>query len=190
MRGENAILDPLVVSCNGGIPRTYTYSLNHWIRTKDAFLVLYEMHHDYRVIAMDGRPPLKANVGGLWRGSSRGRWEGDTLIVETQGFNGKSYVDMQFVPMSADARLVERFTRVADDIMLFEATITDPKLYTQSWTMVGPLRREAQPNFEILESACHEDNRQLSDEGVLRRTADLARIKREAESRSYLAQQK
>lgn len=185
MRGQNAVLDTLVVSCLGGMPRTYTYAMNHWMRTKDAFVVTYEMHHEHRVIAMDGRPPLTANIGGLWRGSSRGRWEGDTLLVETNQFNGKTYVDMQFVPQSDATRLVERFMLIDDNLLYFEATIIDPRLYTRPWTMNGALRRNVQPRFEILESACHEDNREISAEGVLR-SSDFERIRREAETRPHL----
>jgi hypothetical protein len=183
MRGENAALDTLVQSCLAGLPRIETYSQSQWIRTKDQFVVFYEFHHNYRFIKMDNEPPLNAKIGGLWAGSSRGHWEGDTLVVVTNQQNGKEYVDMQFVPLSDAATVVERYTRVGDNLIYWEATITDPKVYTRPWTMNGALRRNNNPNYQILESACAEGNRESSAEGVYK-SFDSARIKREAEERA------
>ncbi|MDP8991051.1 MAG: hypothetical protein M3N41_13340 [Acidobacteriota bacterium] len=183
MKGENAPLDTLVSACLSGYPRTELYSQSQWIRTKDQFVIFYEFHHQYRFIKMNGQPPLEASLGGLWAGSSRGHWEGDTLVVETTQQNGKEYVDMQFVPLSDAARIVERYTRIGDKLMYWEATINDPKVYTRPWTINGAFRRNADPDYEILESACAEDNREFSANGVYR-SFDFARLKREAEERA------
>ncbi len=183
MLGENAPLDPLVDACLSGFPRIELYSQSQWLRTKDQFVVFYEFHHNYRFIKMNGQPPLNAKIGGLWAGSSRGHWEGDTLVVETGQQNGKAYVDMQFVPLSDAARVVERYTRIADNLMYWEATITDPKVYSRPWTLNGAFRQNRAPNYQLLESACTEDNREFSAEGVYR-SFDFSRIKREAEQRA------
>ncbi len=183
MKSENAPLDTLVDACLSGYPRTELYSQSQWIRTKDQFVVFYEFHHQYRFVKMNGQPPLNANLGGLWAGSSRGHWEGDTLVVETTQQNGKEYVDMQFVPLSDVARIVERYTRISDYLMYWEATITDPKVYSRPWTLNGAFRRNTDPNYELLESACTEDNREFSSNGVYR-SFDFARLKREAEERA------
>jgi hypothetical protein len=187
MKAENAPLDTLVEACLSGYPRTELYSQTQWIRTKDQFVVFFEFHHQYRFIKMNGQAPLKGNIGGLWAGSSRGHWEGDTLVVETAQQNGKEYVDMQFVPLSDVARIVERYTRISDKLMYWEATITDPKVYTRPWTLNGVFRQNADPSYELLESACVEDNREFSANGVYR-SFDFARLKREAEERARARQ--
>lgn len=183
MRAENAPLDTLVNSCLAGLPRIELYSQTQWIRTKDQFVVFYEFHHNYRFIKMNGEPPLDAKLGGLWAGSSRGHWEGNTLVVETTQYNGKEYVDMQFVPLSNVAHTVERYTRISDNLMYWEATITDPKVYTRPWTLNGVFKRNTAPNYQIFESACAEGNRESSPEGVYK-SFDHERIRREAEERA------
>jgi hypothetical protein len=92
-------------------------------------------------------------------------------------------VDMSFVPLSDVARTVERYTRIADDLMYWEVTITDPKVYARPWTMGNPMRRTANSNYEMLESACAEDNREFSEQGVYR-SFDFVRLKKEAEDRA------
>jgi len=183
MRGENAPLDTLVESCLAGFPRIELYSQSQWMRTKDQFVVFYEFHHNYRFIKMNGEPPLDAKLGGLWAGSSRGHWEGETLVVETTQYNGKEYVDMAFIPLSDATRTVERYTRISDNLMYWEATITDPKVYSRPWTLNGVFRRNRAPNFQLMESACAEGNREASAVGVYK-AFDSGRIKREAEERA------
>jgi hypothetical protein len=116
------------------------------------------MIHDARIIPLDGRPHLPSHVR-QWMGDSVGRWEGDTLVVETANFtNATSYRGA-----GENLRLVERFTRTAPDVLRYQVTIDDPTTFTRPWTIELP----ATPSDgEIYEYACHEGNYGL--EGILR----------------------
>ena len=115
------------------------------------FVVLYmEAGHDARIIPLDGRPHLPSGIR-QWNGDSRGRWDGNTLVVETTNFSGKSY----FMGATENLKLVERFTRVAPDRITYEITLTDPTTWTRSWTAMMPLRQRQETLYEF---ACHEGN--------------------------------
>src|SRR6266850_1335341 len=113
-------------------------------------MILTEMIHDVRIIPLDGRPQLPRNVR-QWIGSSRGRWEGDTLVVETTNFNGKN----PFQNGSEDLRVVERFTRIDAGTIDYRFTIEDEKTWARPWTAVLPLKPSTGPIFE---HGCHEGN--------------------------------
>ena len=118
-------------------------------QTPDHVALLVEMLGSTRIIPIDDRPH-----GSLrqWLGDSRGRWEGDTLVVETTRFDR----DLLFIGGSRDAeRLVERFTRVGPGILQYEFTVEDPTVWTQPWTAVQTFRKTEAPLFEY---ACHEGN--------------------------------
>jgi hypothetical protein len=115
------------------------------------FVVLYmEAGHDARIIPLDGRPHLPSGIR-QWNGDSRGRWDGNTLVVETTNFSGKSY----FMGATENLKLVERFTRVAPDRITYEMTLTDPTTWTRPWTAMMPLRQRQETLYEF---ACHEGN--------------------------------
>lgn len=114
--------------------------------------ILSENIHDVRVIPVDGRPRLTEKVR-QWNGSSRGRWEGDTLVVETTNYSDQT--ELRF-PSSRHTRSVERFRRVSADVIESQFTIEDPTLYSKPWTAVRPMPRL--PDYEIFEYACHEAN--------------------------------
>jgi hypothetical protein len=114
--------------------------------------ILVENIHDVRIIPLDGRPQLSENIR-QWNGSSRGHWEGNTLVVETANYSDKT--ELRF-PASKNTRSVERFTRVGDNMIENQFTITDPTIYTQPWTAIRPMPRL--PNYKIYEYACHEGN--------------------------------
>src|SRR5438093_8953960 len=125
-------------------------------------VILYEMIHETRMIPLDGRPHLPSSVG-LWNGDSVGRWEGNTLVVDTTNFNGKGWVAtsastgrIKGIPQSTALHLLERFTRVGADTINYEVTINDPNVYTKPWTVAVPLNRD--PTYVIYEYACHEGN--------------------------------
>jgi len=123
------------------------------------YLVLYmEAIHDARIIPLDGRPHLPQDVR-QWNGDSRGRWEGNTLVVETANFSPKS----NFMGSTENLRVVERLTRVAQDRINYEITIDDPTTWSRPWTAMLPLRQKPE---QIYEFACHEGN--YSMEGALR----------------------
>ena len=121
------------------------------VQTADHVLLLKEMVHETRVIPLDGRPPMHDSVR-QWLGSSRGYWEGDTLVVQTTNFTPKTH----FRSTSENMRLTERFTRVADDVLLYEFTVEDPVTLTRPWTVQIPTVRL---DGLIYEFACHETNR-------------------------------
>jgi hypothetical protein len=130
-------------------------------------MILAEMIHDARVIPLDGHPHLPAGVG-QWNGDSRGHWEGNTLVVDTTNFNGKGWIAsnaasgrIKGIPESDAAHVVERFTRVDPDTILYEATIEDPKVYSKPWKVSIPLGRD--PEYVIYEYACHEGNYAMVD---------------------------
>ena len=136
-----------------GIPRLGgPYSQNiHLAQTPDHVLLLFEMVHEFRIIPLDGRPHLPSTVG-QWLGDSRGRWEGDTLVVETTNFHGGQLY--RRLPLTA-MRLIERFTRTDADTLHYEVTFDDPSMWTQPWTATLAMARTDGPMFEF---ACHEGN--------------------------------
>jgi hypothetical protein len=111
----------------------------------------------WRIVPLDGRAHLPENVR-LWQGDSVGHWDGDVLVVETTNLNGKTWLNEVGDVVSHAERVVERFTPVDDKTMYYEATITDPVVYTRPWTIAFSLRRQQD---ELLEVACHEDNQDL-----------------------------
>lgn len=111
--------------------------------------ILQEMIHETRIIPLDGRPHLNGSVR-QWLGDSRGHWEGDTLVVETTNFNDRT----RFEGASPNLRLVERWTRRADDRIDYRFTVTDPDTWLQPWSAAIPWTRTG----ALYEYACHEDN--------------------------------
>jgi hypothetical protein len=109
-----------------------------------------ETGHEARIIPVDGRPHVPGNVE-FWSGDSRGRWDGETLVIETTNFSTKS----NFLGSAAGLRLVERLTRVRPDAIRYEMTMSDPATWTQTWTAEMPLKRSTETLYE---SACHEGN--------------------------------
>jgi hypothetical protein len=125
-------------------------------------VVLYEMIHDARIIPLDGRPHVPGNIR-LWMGDARGRWEGDTLVVETTNFHDRGWIAssaaagrMKGIGTSEALHVVERFTRVDADTIHWEVTIEDPEVYTKPWRVAMPLSKN--PDYHIFEYACHEGN--------------------------------
>jgi hypothetical protein len=130
-------------------------------------LILAEMIHDARVVPLDNRPHLPSGIR-QWNGDSRGHWEGNTLVVDTTNFNGKSWIAsnaaagrIKGIPQSTAAHVVERFTRADADTILYEATVEDPNAYTRPWKVSIPLTRD--PEYRIYEYACHEGNYAMED---------------------------
>ncbi len=137
-------------------------------------MILNEMVHEARIVPLDVRPALPGNVR-QWLGSSRGHFDGDTLIVETTNFTART----GFRGASENMRLTERFTRVADDILLYEFTVDDPEAFTRPWTVQIPARRA---DGMIYEYACHEGNYAM--EGILGGARAEERAAAEAQQRS------
>jgi hypothetical protein len=140
------------------------YNNNYRIfQTPDHVVILVEMNHDARVIPLDG-PPHTSPAIAQWIGDSRGRFEGDTLVVETRNlkFNEQSRFGVGYLNGLTDENLsiVERFTRTAGDTIMYQATIADPTVFTSPWTVEVPLTPS---DGQIFEVACHEGNLGLAN---------------------------
>ena len=126
-------------------------------------VIRLEMIHEARVISVDGRPPLAAEIK-QWMGESRGYWDGATLVVETANFNGDVKMIIvgipgaprHIIPTTTGMKVTERFTRVSDEQIDYEMTIEDPEVLTDKWTVSYPMFLDAE--YEFFEYACHEDN--------------------------------
>lgn len=128
-----------------------------FVQTPDYVVINVEMNHDARIIPL-GEANLEVYQ---WLGRSKGRWEGDTLVVETTNFHpGESLRTFfaQSYMLSPDARVVEKFSRVSDTEILYEFTVTDPKLFSQPWRAEMIFNRSQHPAYEY---ACHEGNHAL-----------------------------
>jgi len=149
--------DP-VGHCNmHGVPRgIYTPFPVEIVQDSGYVVILYETEHDVRIIPTDGRPHLK-NYSS-WEGDSRGRWEGDTLIVDVTGFNGKTWLDQAGNFVDENEHVTERFTFSGPDTITYEATVEDPTVYSRPWTLRVPLKRRPK-DVELLEYGCIEGER-------------------------------
>ena len=129
------------------------------IQRPDSLLLLYEYNHVTRVIYTDGRPHLGPNVR-LFMGDSLGRWEGDTLVVDTTNYNDKTSLG-RTVPYHSEAlHTVERFTRVDPNLIDYQITIEEPSLFTKPIRIAGAFVGAA-PGTELMEFACAEGSQTL-----------------------------
>ncbi len=133
------------------VPGAYNQNVQVF-QTEDTVVLFNEMIHDARVIPIDGRDRLDNGIR-QWLGSSRARWDGDTLVIETTNFRGET----SFMNGLSDANLhlTERLTRASETTLLYEVTVSDPSVWTQPWTYELPMKRIDGPLFEY---ACHEGN--------------------------------
>lgn len=165
--------DRCILGFNAGppiIPSGYNNNLQIF-QTRDQIVILTEMVHDARIIPLDGRPHLPGHVR-QWRGDSRARWDGDTLVIETANFTsngtGTLPLDPEFARRGLGAiadehlHLVERLTRTDAGTLLYQFTIDDPTIWSQRWSAIVPM---AKTTDRLYEYACHEGNYGLS--GIL-----------------------
>jgi len=154
---ENRSLQERCLAFNAG-PPIQVGPYNNFVKIlqfRDHVVIFTEMIHDARVIPLDGRPPPPESVRS-WSGYSRGRWEGDTLVVETTNFNGK----LGFRGSDDRLRLTERFRRADARTLIYEFTVDNPSAFTRPWTARMPMTRT---DSRIFEYACHEGNYALED---------------------------
>jgi len=146
---DRSLTDRCLMGSNAGPPmRPGSYNNNvHIFQAPGHVALLNEHIHNVRIIPIE-QPHLQV---GQWSGSSRGHWEGETLVIETKNFARET----NFAGSSKDTSLVERFTRLDPDTVMYEFTIEDPNNYTQPWTVAIPFRRTDGVLFEY---ACHEGN--------------------------------
>jgi hypothetical protein len=131
------------------VPSAYNNNVQIF-QTPDTVVILNEMIHNARIVPLDGRPHIPQDIR-QWVGDARGRFEGDTLVVETTNF----LRDTHFTGSSAALHLVERFTRVAPETLRYEFTASDPDTWTRPWTAAIPMKLS---DGTLYEYACHEGN--------------------------------
>ena len=156
---DRGIAERCILGFNAGPPMESSAYNNimQVFQTPDHVVILNEMVNDSRIVPLDGRPHLPGHVE-QWRGDSRGRWEGETLVIETTNFTA----DTSVRGSGPGLNLVERLTRVDDGTLLYEYTVDDPASFERPWSVAMPMKMSADPVFEY---ACHEGNYGM--EGIL-----------------------
>ena len=174
---DRGLAERCIVGFNSGppmMPSAYNNNMQLF-QTGDHVAILNEMVHDVRVISVDGSPHLPEAVP-QWAGNSRGRWEGDTLVVETRNFSDQraSFEPNALVALGTGdtMTLTERFTRVSADTLLYEYTVTDPAVFTAPFTVALPMRLSSDLVYEY---ACHEGNYGMVNALSGARAADAGR---------------
>jgi hypothetical protein len=150
-----------------GIPGAQQTQEAQILQTPGYVVLHLQSNNDVRIIPLDGRPHSPDSVRA-WKGEARGRWDGDTLVVETRNF----HEDRKWRGAAGNLHLVERFTRIDDDTLLYRATVTDPTTWEAPWTIEFPWPKLEPPG--LFEFACHEQNYGIINvmTGVLARTAE------------------
>jgi hypothetical protein len=167
---ERGYEDPTAHCFVAGVPRsTYVPAPLHILQPPGYVVILHE-RMSWRSIPLDGRPFLPDEMR-LWQGDSVGKWDGDTLVVETRNLNGKTWLNEVGEIVSHAERVIERFTPINGDRIHYQATVSDPLVYTRPWTIAFALNRQKD---ELLEVACHEDDQDLQH---LKDVRDAARAK-------------
>ena len=152
-------VEPNVPCFPSGVPRSmYVPTQIEILQSATHVLILFERAHTYRIIPLDDRPHVDGKIG-LWQGDSRGHWEGSSLAVDVTNQSGRAWFDQAGNFYTSAAHMAERFTLIDADTIHYQVTIDDPTVYTRSWTMAFPLRRNTQTGFRLLEEACHEGER-------------------------------
>jgi hypothetical protein len=147
---DRSVGERCILGFNSGPPMVPGgYNMNvQLVQTPTHVVLMNEMVHNARIVPMDGRPHPNLKQ---WVGTSRGRWEGDTLVVETRNFLRET----AFRGSGPNLHLIERFTRTDADTLLYEFTVNDPTTWAKPWTVQIPMRRSDE---QIFEYACHEAN--------------------------------
>jgi hypothetical protein len=156
-RKENApkYIDQNIQCYLSGTLRHLYQGAYQFFQTKDHIVMLSEETRAYRLVSLDGRPHIGKDIL-LWQGDSRGRWEGNTLVIETTNHNGMPWLDQRARFYTDEAKVVERFTFLDANTIHYEATLTDLNVYTRPFTMVFPLRRNLTQGYQIMEESCYE----------------------------------
>jgi hypothetical protein len=145
-----------------GVPRSNLRGPIQILQSPGQIVMLFEWVHAYRVIPVDGRPHAPKGAA-TWQGDSRGRWEGNTLVVEATNFrfdpvdyNKQPWIDSHGTFYTDALRVVERWKFVDANTIDYEATIEDAKVFTQPWKIAYQIQRLREKNFELIEEACWE----------------------------------
>jgi hypothetical protein len=162
-------VDPHTRCFLSGVPRVFYQGMFQFLQPPGYVVILQEFNHGSRIIPLDGRPHAGEAVK-LWMGDSRGRWEGNTLVVDVTNHNDKPWFDIVGDFHSDALRVSERYTVVGPDAIDYQATFEDPKVYTRPFTIALNFRRGVKEDeartYELLEEACHEGDQDTP--GMLR----------------------
>jgi hypothetical protein len=149
-------IDPAALCYPSGSPKqAYIAGAHQVVQTPDAVIFLTEFAHFYRIVPTTPRPPVPSSIR-LGMGHSRGHWEGNTLVVEVTNQGDTTWFDHAGNFYSDNVHVVERWTMIAPDAIHYQATITDPRVYSRPWTMAFGWRRNTEAGFELFENACVE----------------------------------
>lgn len=153
-------IDPHTRAWLDGVPRNNRSPGEiQFMQAPGYVLLLYSSNHAYRVIPLDGRSHVGEGIE-LFQGDSRGRWEGNTLVVDVTNQNDRTWLDGQSFH-GKGLRVVERWTLVGPDRIDYRATLTDPTMFTQPWTIAYSFNRHNVPGYEIWEEARYEGERDV-----------------------------
>jgi hypothetical protein len=153
--------DPQAHCWLSGVPRQmYTPFGFQILQPPGNVVLLYEAFHSYRIISLNGRPHPSDAIR-MFEGDSRGHWEGDTLVVDVTNQNEKTWFDMTGNFHSDALHVIERYTMADANTIKYEATLEDPKVFTQPWKIAFDLGRHLEANYEQLEYACVEGEQDL-----------------------------
>ncbi|MEQ1949034.1 MAG: hypothetical protein ABL995_17715 [Bryobacteraceae bacterium] len=156
---SNGLNDPDTLCVPHGIIKAHTVDLlRKMIQVPGLLAILNERNASYRQIFTDGRA-LPADMLPTWNGYSTGRWEGDTLVVRTEGFRDGMWLDRNGTPMSDAAKITEKFRRPNFGTLEVEVTVDDPKVFTKPWATT--LRQTLQPDTELLDYICLENEKDI-----------------------------
>ncbi len=150
-----------------GVPRAMWIPEGYQIVQTADYIVFLHERVAWRIVSLKNGPHLPDNMR-LWDGDSVGHWEGDTLVIDTTNLNGKTWLDEGGEIVSYAEHVVERFTPTGPDKFAYEATVNDPVVYTQPWTIAFAINRE---KFELREAACHEEDHDLPHLKALKEAA-------------------
>jgi hypothetical protein len=152
-------LDPVVKCYMPGVPRAnYMPFPFQIVQTPEAILMAYEFAGATRTVYMN---ETDASPVDSWMGWSRGRWEGETLVIDVTGFNDQTWFDSAGSFHTENLHVVERYTALSPDHLMYEATITDPKVFTRPWNVRMPLYRRIEHQAQLLEFKCVEFTEEL-----------------------------
>jgi len=153
---KHATLDPESKCYLSGVPRiTFMPFPFQIVQQADKVNILYEYNHTIRQIYMNGNPHPSGHID-WWMGDSRGRWDGNTLVVDVVDFVEETWFDRAGNYHSEALTVVERFTPMSADVLSYEATITDPNVFTRPWKISMPLYRRVGRDAELLDFNCVE----------------------------------
>jgi len=157
-------IDPRTTCSTAGLPRLALQDASQILQppTGDQILWLHDDHHQFRVIPMGQRPPVGRDIK-TWNGLAQGRWDGNTLVIETTNLNGDTWIDDSGNFYTDGAHITERLTMLDADTIHYALTIEDTNVYTRPWTIAWALVRVTEANFQLLEEACREGERTVDD---------------------------